>query len=67
MSWRKKYLAKHQLWNNRWECEHCHTETDYPEVDHIQKRSSHPELKYVEENLQILCHNCHVKETLTKQ
>jgi 5-methylcytosine-specific restriction endonuclease McrA len=29
------------------------------DVDHIQKRGSHPELKYELSNLQLLCRRCH--------
>jgi 5-methylcytosine-specific restriction protein A len=31
------------------------------EVDHIEKRSTHPELRFVLSNLRTLCGNCHRK------
>lgn len=38
-------------------CAHCGSiATD---VDHIKKRGSHPELRYVQSNLQWLCRSCH--------
>ena len=33
------------------------------DIDHIQKRGSHPELKMQITNVRYLCRNCHIKET----
>lgn len=32
------------------------------DVDHIKKRSTHPELKYDLDNLQLLCRDCHTRK-----
>lgn len=32
------------------------------DVDHIQKRSTQPHLRYVQSNLQWICRNCHMKK-----
>jgi thymidylate synthase (FAD) len=41
-------------------CAHCGGwATD---VDHIKKRSTHPELRYVQSNLQWLCRPCHSRK-----
>ncbi len=34
------------------------------EVHHIQKLAKHPEMKYDEDNLMALCHQCHSKRTI---
>jgi len=39
-------------------CRVCGT-TNNLDVDHINKRSTHPELKYQLSNLQYLCRKCH--------
>ncbi len=43
-------------------CDDCHKYTESPEVDHIKKRSTHPELRYEFSNLQLLCHSCHQRK-----
>ena len=66
LAFRKQFLKKHTNFYDCWNCWHCKKVTQYPIVDHIQKRSTHPELRYVEENLQILCEVCDIKETARK-
>ena len=69
LAFRRQYLKKHMNWKNEWDCEICGMSTAYPEVDHKAKRSTDPEIKYDENNLQILCgglYGCHNKETARK-
>lgn len=66
LAFRRQYLKKHQNWYGLWNCERCQAVTEYPELDHIKKRSTHPELKYDEDNIQLLCKPCHRKETARK-
>lgn len=41
-------------------------EVGYHDVDHINKRGSHPQDKYKVKNIRYLCSNCHGKETVEK-
>ena len=66
LAFRRQFLKKHVNWYDCWNCWHCQKVTQYPEVDHIDKRSTNPESKYDEDNLQILCTPCHRKETARK-
>lgn len=66
LTFRRNFLKKRANWYGAWECEHCHKECLYVEVDHIKKRSTNPELKYEETNLAILCRNCHRIATSNK-
>lgn len=67
LKFRKEYLDKRKNWYDIWNCERCMKATEYPDLDHIKKRSTHPELKYDESNIQILCRPCHIKVTAGKQ
>lgn len=67
LQFRREYLKKHRNEWGTFNCTVCHIEIPYPEVDHIKKRSTHPELVFDESNLQILCHWCHLKKSLAEQ
>lgn len=63
IAFRGNFLDKRKNGWGSWNCEHCFQETHYPEVDHIKKRSTNPELVFDESNLQVLCHACHQRKT----
>ena len=57
---RARYLREHPL------CVDClaeHRMTPATEVHHIHKLRDYPQLKYSENNLMALCHQCHSKRT----
>lgn len=62
LSHRRAYLNKHVMWNGMWVCAGCGLWINNPEVDHIEQRSLRPDLRYVDDNLQILCPPCHNKK-----
>ena len=66
LAFRKEFLKSRENWHGVYNCEICMKATEYPELDHIKKRSTHPELKYEESNIQLLCKFCHRKETARK-
>ncbi len=58
---RVQYLKRHPL------CHDCEAEGMYvtaTEVHHIKRLRDYPELKYAEDNLMGLCHECHSKRTV---
>lgn len=57
---RARYLKKHPL------CVRCDAKgvtTVATDVHHKRKLVAHPELKFAEENLEALCHECHSEAT----
>lgn len=69
--WRKlrdSYLKEHMSeYGEWWRCDTTHgfgcgRLTSSPEVDHIIKRSVDPKRLLDKTNLQILCHECHLKK-----
>jgi 5-methylcytosine-specific restriction protein A len=57
---RLRYLREHPL------CVDClaeHRMTPATEIHHVHKLRDYPQLKYTEENLKALCHQCHSKRT----
>lgn len=64
---KKEFKAKHVQENGWYICDTsqgygCGRWFQYIEVDHVIKRSVRPDLKYEEGNLQLLCHDCHMKK-----
>jgi len=64
---REAYLKTVEIENGWYRCSTennhgCGRWVQYPEVDHIIKRSVRPDLKYDPTNLQVLCHECHVQK-----
>lgn len=66
LAFRKKFLKGKEEWDGRYLCSLCKIPTEFIEIDHIQKRSSHPELKYEVSNLRLICRRCHIEETKKK-
>lgn len=46
-----------------YECAICRKWIKNPDLDHIKKRGSHPQLRYELSNLRPLCRPCHIKVT----
>ena len=60
LAFRAKWLKTQPTdWIGRYTCNGCGNLTEYPEVDHIVKRSVAKDRVYDETNLQILCNGCH--------
>ena len=57
---RIRYLQKHPLCMD---CKAEHRLEPSTEVHHKKKLRDYPELKYAENNLMALCHQCHSKRT----
>jgi HNH endonuclease len=58
--WRYKCLER-----DNYTCRECKLrEPEIMEVDHIKQKGKHPQLRYVLNNLQTLCPNCHKRKTI---
>lgn len=63
---RFKRLSARRLVPTHWRCAKCGAHTKHPEVNHIQPalgRHSAESCIHHQENLEVLCHDCHVGET----
>lgn len=46
-----------------WKCAVCGKPVDNPDLDHIKKKGSHPELRHDLSNLRPVHRSCHIKIT----
>ena len=61
---REQFLRRYPLCGDPWGYHRRDGElVEATDVDHIKRRSDHPELEYEWTNLQALCHSCHAKKT----
>lgn len=61
LKFRKQFLRGKRNFEGYYICALGGEWTQYPEVDHIIKRSIAPGRVLDETNLRVLCHNCHLK------
>lgn len=64
---REEYFTRHPgNWLNQHMCAHCGNWFPKAQIDldHIQGRGSHPELRFEDANIQKLCRTCHQRKTI---
>lgn len=57
------YKANPPDYRGYWQCGICGMPVDNPDLDHIKKKGSHPELRADLDNLQPVHRSCHIKIT----